>query len=362
MRREIASKREQLQSDIHYCHLCFNWVVGPEEWESHCQKHIQTLNSKRCGTITYCHTLVRPGYCPFCLGDAAEPSAGRRLESWRRDHALWKHIDTHLERQRWPLVCPHPLCDTRLSHGKDLQFHYVDEHGLSRTRPKERDDPTTSSLSPTKTSGAKRKSAGDGGELFWESPEQFSPSNPPKKIRRRLSTISPSMLSDPDYDVKCVPAAYIDVTEAPPAAVMESPPPRDGGEGCWFIDKLDLDHVSPVELQSCDSTLIDSPRCDDGLFSQFLRSPSPDYVSIPRDADHGLTKAPDSGLSSGDTDQDRIAWHNQKTEHTLEAGNKIRIHLRVKPPKTTIALRCTAPKSKQQGARRPRRTKPAHRL
>jgi len=22
-----------------------------------------------CGTITYCQTLVRPGYCPDCLGD-----------------------------------------------------------------------------------------------------------------------------------------------------------------------------------------------------------------------------------------------------------------------------------------------------
>ncbi|KAL8974222.1 MAG: hypothetical protein Q9197_001535 [Variospora fuerteventurae] len=128
---------------------------------------------------------------------AAELSAGRRLESWRPDRALRKHIDTRLERQRWPLVCAHPLCDTRLSHGRDLQFHFVDGHGLSPTWPKECEDPTTSSLSATEKSGAKRKPAGDGGELFWESPEQFSPSNPPKNLRRSLSTISPSLLSDP---------------------------------------------------------------------------------------------------------------------------------------------------------------------
>ncbi|KAI4140001.1 MAG: hypothetical protein LQ341_003997 [Variospora aurantia] len=55
---------------------------------------------------------------------AAELSAGRRLESWRRDRALRKHIDTRIERQRWPLVCVYPLCDTRLSHGRDPQFHF----------------------------------------------------------------------------------------------------------------------------------------------------------------------------------------------------------------------------------------------
>ncbi|KAL8653931.1 MAG: hypothetical protein Q9210_001803 [Variospora velana] len=249
--------------------------------------------------------------------------------------------------------CVHTLCDTRLSHGRDLQFHFVDEHGLSRTRPKECEDPTISSLSPTEKSGAKRKPAGDGGELFWESPEQFSPSNPPKKLRRSLSTISPSLLSDPDYDIKCLPPASIDLTEPPAATTESSRPPRDGGEGCWFVDKIDLDHVSAVELRSCASTLIDSPRCDDSLFSQFLRSPSPDCVSISIDANHGSTNALDSGLFSGDTDQDRIAWQEQETGHPVEAGNKIRIHLRVKPSKTTITLRCSAPKSKQQGARRP---------
>ena len=361
VRREIASKGQFLQSDVHYCHLCFDWVVGPEVWDSHCQTHLQKLPSKQCGTVTYCHTLVRPGYCPFCLGNAAEQSAGRRLESWRRDHALWKHIDTHLERQRWPLVCPHPVCDMRLCHWKDLQFHFVDEHGLSRTRPSERGDPTTSSSSPTKKSGPKRKSAGDGGELFWASPEHFSPSNPPKKVRRSLSTISPSLLSEPDYDIRYLPPAYTDLTERPPASSTESPPPRDGGESCWFVDKLDLDHVSPVEFRSCDSTLVDSPRCDDSLFSQFIRSPSPDCVSTSTDAKHGGSKAPDSGRLSSDSDQDRIAWHDQRTDRPLEASNKVRISLRVKPSKTTITLHCSAPKSKQQGARRPRRTKSTRR-
>ena len=356
VRREIASKREHLQSDVHYCHQCFDWIVGLDEWESHCQTHIQTLNSKRCGTITYCHTLVRPGYCPYCLGDVAQ-SAGRRLKSWCRDHALWKHIDAHLEGQRWPLVCPHPLCDTPLGHGKDLQFHFVDEHGLSRTRPKECDCPTTSPSSPGKKSGPKRKFAGNGGELSWVSLEQLSPSNPPKKKRRSLSTTSPSLLSDPDYAPKCLPPSYVDLTEPSPAAATESAPPLDGGESRWFVDEVDLGQRSPIELQSCDSTLIDSPRSDDSLFSQFIHSPSPDRVSTSTDAKQRSINAPDSNLPLRDTDQDRITWHDQGTDQPLEARNKIRIRLRVKPPKITIALRCAAPKSKQQGAqRRPRKT------
>ena len=311
--------------------------------------------------MTYCHSLVRPEYCPFCLGDAAQQSAGRCLESWRREHALWMHIDTHVERQRWPLVCPHPLCDTLLSHGKDLPFHFVDEHGLSCTRPKERDDPTSSALSPTKKSSPKRKSTDYDGELSRASPEQFSPSTSTKKVRRSLSTRSPPLLSDPDFDVRCLPPACIDLMERPHATFTKSPRPRDGGGCCWFVDKLELDHVSPVEFRSCDSTPVDSPRCSDSLFSQFMHSPSPDCVSVSTDAKHGGTNPRNSGRLSSDSDQDRNAWHDQETDHPLEASNKIRIHLRVKPPKISIALHCSPPKSKQQGARRSRRTKSARR-
>jgi hypothetical protein len=82
----MASRLERLQSDVHYCHQCFDWVVG-EEWEPHCQSHLAGMATKRCGIITYCHTLVRPGYCPFCISDTALPTS-KRLKSWTRDHKL----------------------------------------------------------------------------------------------------------------------------------------------------------------------------------------------------------------------------------------------------------------------------------
>jgi len=174
-RREIASKREYLQTDVHYCHQCFNWVIGSKEWEAHCQTHIDALGSKRCGTITYCHTLVPPAYCPFCLGDTSD-SASQRLESWCRDYALWQHVDKkHLHGCEWPRTCPNPLCDVSLSDGLDLHFHFIDEHGLSRTVPKDAKNlgTTTPHSEEEQVPPTKRKALEDNVELSWPSPNNF---------------------------------------------------------------------------------------------------------------------------------------------------------------------------------------------
>ena len=42
-----------LQSSIHYCHYCFNWVISARR-EDHCQTHLGTHLSKNYETITYC--------------------------------------------------------------------------------------------------------------------------------------------------------------------------------------------------------------------------------------------------------------------------------------------------------------------
>lgn len=78
-----------------------------------------------------------------------------------------------------------------------------------------------------------------------------------------------------------------------------SSPPWDDGEPTanWF----DLDHKSPTAISSRDSTLLDSPRYDENLFSQLLRSPSPDRVSTSTDLSYAKQEAitpPDSGLTS----------------------------------------------------------------
>lgn len=115
---------------------CYQWTVGDKaDWDRHCQTHLSTLTSKKCGPITYCSTLIRLGYCPFCLRDDTL-AASVCWQSWTRDHKLWKHVhDEHLKNRRWPSSCPHPLCDLSLDGEMGFEFHLVDDHGFSRTRP-----------------------------------------------------------------------------------------------------------------------------------------------------------------------------------------------------------------------------------
>lgn len=214
MRREIASEDGYLPTDVLYCHLCFKWIVGSGEWKVHCQTHLNNLVSKRCGTITYCHTLVRPAYCPFCLGHAKLVTL--RLKSWCRDHALWQRVDEHLQGRKWPVSCPHPLCDASFSDALDLRFHFIDEYGLSWTVPKTlktlKDWITVPSHSGQEQGIFQKRKAPEGSsELSWPPPKQFSPTPPPRKVRRCSSTIAPPLLSNTDPDT-LHPAPPIDLT------------------------------------------------------------------------------------------------------------------------------------------------------
>lgn len=111
-----------------YCFICFCWFVE-EEWNRHCQSHLESITSKRCASITYCHTLVRPTFCPFCIGDN-QLSPSFRYASWTREAKLWSHLQAHLEASSWPLVCPHPLCSLALNNEKLFLYHLSDVHSL----------------------------------------------------------------------------------------------------------------------------------------------------------------------------------------------------------------------------------------
>ena len=121
VRRDTAARQGHLVSDIHYCYHCFEWVVG-NSWEEHCEMHLDKISVKRCGSVIHCHTLVRPGHCPICIGDVSLPPS-ERLKPWSRDHKLWVHInDKHLRGCQWPLSCCHPLCS---STSRDcVAFHH----------------------------------------------------------------------------------------------------------------------------------------------------------------------------------------------------------------------------------------------
>jgi hypothetical protein len=294
----MASRLERLQSDIHYCYQCFDWVVG-EEWEPHCQSHLAGMATKRCGTTTYCHTLVRPGYCPFCIRETALP-ASKRLESWTRDHKLWSHVSEHLEECRWPRVCPHPLCDTSLKDAAALQYHLVDEHGFSRTCPVKPANMTALDSQDEKipldkdTQGArpsrKRKPSSCTRALEWmpsqsfhdtpASPEEPSVCRRQKRPRRTPPAICPTVLSL-DEGLSDDHTAY-NVTDS----VMLSHPYLPSIEDDDKCTDLDCD-LFPSNCTKPHDT-IDSPEPeddhDDTLFDRYLCSPSPLPPSSPDDA------------------------------------------------------------------------------
>ena len=124
----MASKLERTPSELLYCFDCFDWYVV-DDWDEHCLAHVGSLSSKRCASITYCNVLVHPSFCPFCLGDERlRPSA--RYQSWTKEAKLWDHLTSHILACRWPLKCPHPLCNPLFDDETSFLYHLDDTHGL----------------------------------------------------------------------------------------------------------------------------------------------------------------------------------------------------------------------------------------
>jgi hypothetical protein len=146
--------------------------------------------SKRCGTITHCHTLIRPAYCPDCLSREALPAC-KRMNSWIRDHQLWEHMNAHMNKYSWPHACPHLLCKREASapqfkNNEELQFHLIDEHGFSRTRPGHRDGPA-SATHESSTLSRKRKSLNGDETLEQLSTRYFESLGDPDSVQDQES-------------------------------------------------------------------------------------------------------------------------------------------------------------------------------
>lgn len=167
--KELASTLGRLQAELRYCFVCFCWFVE-EEWDRHCQTHLESITSKRCASITYCHTLVRPTFCPFCIGDG-QLSPSSRYASWTREAKLWSHLQSHLEASRWPLACPHRLCSLVLNNEMLFLYHLSDVHSLRMgpyarncQRPKRNPAPFLHWI-PEIASQKRKRQDGDGEEL-----------------------------------------------------------------------------------------------------------------------------------------------------------------------------------------------------
>jgi hypothetical protein len=129
---------------VQYCFLCFKWFDGGDAWEEHCRGHLNSMTPKWCAIRVYCHTLISPGFCPYCLGNNG--SASQRLRQWTRNCTLMAHVEQHVEQVcSWPTMC---LCGTEVEDASTLRHHLSDAHGLwkaewrifGRRRPREKDE------------------------------------------------------------------------------------------------------------------------------------------------------------------------------------------------------------------------------
>lgn len=315
-------------SEIHYCPLCFQWVYSASDWDVHCEAHIQNLESKGCGTITHAYTLVRPGSCPFCLGNDTLP-ASRRLESWTRDHKLWSHVNNHLEGQPWPLACPHPLCDILIPNDTELLYHFVDDHGFSRTRPAPK-----SQAPQFSARGLKRKAPDQDDFLHWMPPPQL-PTGP--------TTVSPTLL----HNARVCSTLPVTSPRATPSDASTMWSPRSS------------------EPQSCTSSLplTDDGSFDDGLFTHFLRSPSLTPPPLPEENSLGVVLSDSQRISTLDiptpislSSQSAPSQQSCVHEDTAPWEPRPRVVLRIKPPrpesKPKLVLRLTQPKPRRGTKRR----------
>ena len=348
-----------LQSEVHYCYHCFDWVIG-DQWNSHCQSHLDGLTTKRCGTITSCHTLVRPGYCLFCMSDSDVP-ASKQMESWTRDHKLWTHVGEHVSECRWPRVCPHPLCDVDLKDATTFQFHLVDEHGLSRIRNGEAaalavldsQDDAKSNDAPLLNGhpDRKRKKVGSASPLEWMPPQSFtnvttapterSP-RPSKQQRHDISTVCPAALclqngtSDKQATRDHLDSVVLPVTPSFMDSESES--------------TLDMVMPDPDWTHTVDSVLdtIVTDNFDDGsgcdkLFNQYLRSPTPSPSSDDTASQLSGTTLPvsEQRLSSTCTNASKSPAEHGAPSQGPPSGtmNVPRIRLRISQPRITLSLK-----------------------
>jgi hypothetical protein len=326
----MAHRLCQLHSEVHYYYHCFDWVLG-NQWNSYCQSHLDILTTKRYGSITSCHTLVRPAYCPFCLARSDFPTP-KRLESWTRDRKLWEHIsEQHLTECQRPGQCPHPLCDTTLNDYTAFEFHIENYHGLTHpgetvarralgSNGKVSIDATGSSTFTAR----KRKSMGGASPLEWMPPQSIPNAGtahsepllclPSKRPKQDVPTVSPMVLS---LDNGTLGPHTTEESTRSPVACPTSPFRTSDDEFALNVVSPEAD-ASHTDGGLADTVGAETPYGDseiDSLFDQYLRSPtsSPSPVDSTSELSGTTLAESTTPLSSGATD---ASWRAEENEAT----------------------------------------------
>ena len=161
-REELADSLCRSPLELRYCYQCFRWFQS-KDWNLHCSEHLSSLETLRCEAAVYIHTLIIPGYCPFCLGDE-RLSASERMQSWARSNELRDHLEDHIHAASWPLSCPHPRCSAELKSETSFRYHLSDVHDILNSiwlRPREEYNPEHELKGPASTRNLEETSSDD---------------------------------------------------------------------------------------------------------------------------------------------------------------------------------------------------------
>lgn len=126
VRREIASDLQVSESQMRFCYECMKWFQA-SQWRDHCSFHIQSWKAQHCEVIVYRNTVIRPGYCPFCLWDKSL-DAEDRLRQWLKSGNLKQHI----EEKHMPGAKPTCGCGQTFVNERGLRHHLHDTHKLNK--------------------------------------------------------------------------------------------------------------------------------------------------------------------------------------------------------------------------------------
>lgn len=128
VQRKLACCLDVPKSQLKYCYECFTWC-HENEWNQHCEEHMPSMTSLHCEVIVYRHTIVRPGYCPWCMWDD-RLKAGDRMRPWLQSNKLKDHIHLHIQKMQWPAPCLHHSCEHLLDNEQACCCHLHDMHGF----------------------------------------------------------------------------------------------------------------------------------------------------------------------------------------------------------------------------------------
>jgi carbonic anhydrase len=123
-----------------FCYECDLWFNNQNEWHQHCQDHLSEPSELlRCDPIIFRNCPVKPGYCPFCLGNTSLGPI-RRMEQYLDMSKSYDHVHSHLSHRdlSGEFHCRHPACTQGYGSLTELAYHLEDVHCYKPPRGKKR--------------------------------------------------------------------------------------------------------------------------------------------------------------------------------------------------------------------------------